>query len=364
MSLKCFSSTFEHLLFHDPLNTLALKGLSSATHAQPALEEKLQKRAYPATNLKSARTVIPTNFYADELIRGQPQIENWKMNYDAHIWVRPRTTTRVELIRGYNGARFIARLARSCVWCLTHVRMYSRATHGDFFSAFFNPTIGRRLVLACFPIFLRSLGLTKIILKPKKGHKNTPFRRPSCQAREEKRKFSPTATSLRRRRQRSRTSGTAQRALAEERKCRPKVHQARRDDRFSSRFLSLLLTVAGCGCHTRAPKPISVSCVCRGAEARSSLPASVAGFSYLSSSKVKNKGRWTTNAIDRTVSVEQTERASSRKAWKRGPFSLSRSRYRTLTDVQTLIVRSITHKQTSLNKSRDVDCMRNSSHSV
>ena len=34
---------------------------------------------------------------------------------------------------------------------------------------------------------------------------NKPFRRPSCQAREEKRKFSPTATSLRRRRQRSRT---------------------------------------------------------------------------------------------------------------------------------------------------------------
>ena len=35
--------------------------------------------------------------------------------------------------------------------------------------------------------------------------RNTPFRRPSCQAREEKRKFSPTATSLRRRHQRSRT---------------------------------------------------------------------------------------------------------------------------------------------------------------
>ena len=34
---------------------------------------------------------------------------------------------------------------------------------------------------------------------------HTPFRRPSCQAREEKRKFSPTATNLRRRRQRSRT---------------------------------------------------------------------------------------------------------------------------------------------------------------
>ena len=63
-------------------------------------------------------------------------------------------------------------------------------------------------------------------------------RRPSCQAREEKRKFSPTATSLRRRRQRSRTWATAQRALAEERKWRPKVH------RFSSRFLSLLLTAA------------------------------------------------------------------------------------------------------------------------
>ena len=76
------------------------------------------------------------------------------------------------------------------------------------------------------------------------ANKNTPFRRPSCQAREEKRKFSPTATSLRRRRQRSRTWATAQRALAEERKWRPKVHQARRDDRLSSRFLSLLLTAA------------------------------------------------------------------------------------------------------------------------
>ena len=75
-------------------------------------------------------------------------------------------------------------------------------------------------------------------------HLNKPFRRPSCQAREEKRKFSPTATSLRRRRQRSRMWATAQRALAEERKWRPKVHQARRDDRFSSRFLSLLLTAA------------------------------------------------------------------------------------------------------------------------
>ena len=33
-----FSSTFQRSLFHDLLDTLALKGLSSATHAQPALE--------------------------------------------------------------------------------------------------------------------------------------------------------------------------------------------------------------------------------------------------------------------------------------------------------------------------------------
>ena len=33
-----FYSTFERSLFHDPLDTLALKGLSSATHGQPALE--------------------------------------------------------------------------------------------------------------------------------------------------------------------------------------------------------------------------------------------------------------------------------------------------------------------------------------
>ena len=43
----------------------------------------------------------------------------------------------------------------------------------------------------------------------------------------------------------------------------------------------------------------------------SALPASVAGSSCLSSSKVKNKDRWTTNGIDRTVSVEHTERPSS-----------------------------------------------------
>ena len=47
-------------------------------------------------------------------------------------------------------------------------------------------------------------------------------------------------------------------------KWRPKVRQARRDDRISSRFLSLLLTAAivSCGCHTRAPKPnLCVLCV-------------------------------------------------------------------------------------------------------
>ena len=46
----------------------------------------------------------------------------------------------------------------------------------------------------------------------------------------------------------------------------------------------------------------------------SALPTPVEGSSCQSSSKVKNKDRWTTNAIDRTVSVEQTERALSRKA--------------------------------------------------
>ena len=96
----------------------------------------------------------------------------------------------------------------------------------------------------------------------------------------------------------------------------------------------------------------------------SALPSPVAGSSYLISFKVKNKDSWTTNAIDPTVSVEQTERASSRIARERGPFSLSRSWYRTLTDVRTPIVRSITHKQTWLNMNSDVDCMRNSSHQV
>ena len=58
-------------------------------------------------------------------------------------------------------------------------------------------------------------------------NKSTPFRRPSCQAREEKRKFPPTAHSLRCRRQRSCTRGVAQRTLGGERKWRPRVHRYR-----------------------------------------------------------------------------------------------------------------------------------------
>ena len=37
---------------------------------------------------------------------------------------------------------------------------------------------------------------------------------------------------------------------------------------FATRQLLSDIEKLGCGCHTRAPKPISVSCVCRGAEAR------------------------------------------------------------------------------------------------
>ena len=45
-------------------------------------------------------------------------------------------------------------------------------------------------------------------------------------------------------------------------------------------------TQTGCGCHTRAPKPISVSCVCRGAEART-----VARYSTKYVTLIKKKGK-------------------------------------------------------------------------
>ena len=68
-------------------------------------------------------------------------------------------------------------------------------------------------------------------------------------------------------------------------------------------FLSSSITLTDKNCSQNKKKGLA-----------SALPASVAGSSYLSSSKVKNKDHWTTNVIDRTVSVEQTERPSSRKA--------------------------------------------------
>ena len=43
----------------------------------------------------------------------------------------------------------------------------------------------------------------------------------------------------------------------------------------------------------------------------STLPDSLAGYSCLSSSKVKNKDRWTIRAINRTVSIQRTESTSS-----------------------------------------------------
>ena len=76
---------------------------------------------------------------------------------------------------------------------------------------------------------------------------NTPFRRPSCQAREEKRKFSPTAHSsaaapplstL------SHVSCCAAHACRGERKWRPKVRPARQVVHSFSRCLSLLMTAA------------------------------------------------------------------------------------------------------------------------
>ena len=64
---------------------------------------------------------------------------------------------------------------------------------------------------------------------------DTPFFGPSCQTREEKRKFSLTANSLVRRRQGSWMWAPAQRPFAKEKKWRVKVHQAPRNDHFSSR---------------------------------------------------------------------------------------------------------------------------------
>ena len=94
-------------VFFFDFRTLAVSwstGYASALRLKNSLlNRNFESARTPLRTSKSARTVIPTNFYADELIRGEPQIENWKMNYDARVWVRPRTTTRVELIRGYTG---------------------------------------------------------------------------------------------------------------------------------------------------------------------------------------------------------------------------------------------------------------------
>ena len=114
-------------VFFFDFRTLAVSWSTRYASAQRAAHcdssDSLQNRNFksartPLRTSKSARTVIPTNFYADELIRGEPQIENSKMNYDARVWVRPRTTstTRVELIRCYTGWRRCNRVEVIPAW--------------------------------------------------------------------------------------------------------------------------------------------------------------------------------------------------------------------------------------------------------
>ena len=94
----------------------------------------------------------------------------------------------------------------------------------------------------------------------------------------------------------------------------------------------------------------------------SALPASVAGSSYLSSSKVKNKDHWTTNGIDRTVSVEQTERPSSPKLELKEraifPLPLMVQDFDRLSNPNC----PFNHAQANLTTPTRVDCIRNSSH--
>ena len=99
LSSKCFSSPFERSLFHDPLDYESIrrsKGWAPRlTHrlGQPSL----QKRAYSATNLQSARAVMPTNFYADDQYNTR-WASNWKLKNElrrAYVFVH-------ELIRGWN----------------------------------------------------------------------------------------------------------------------------------------------------------------------------------------------------------------------------------------------------------------------
>ena len=79
------------------------KGLSSGT--RNFIIETSKARA-PRYEPQSARTTLPTNFYEDELIRDEPQHANPSLTgMCTCVWVRPRTATRVELIRGYTGTK-------------------------------------------------------------------------------------------------------------------------------------------------------------------------------------------------------------------------------------------------------------------
>ena len=67
-------------------------------------------------------------------------------------------------------------------------------------------------------------------------------------------------------------------------------------------------TQTSCGCHTRAPKPISVSCVCRGAEARTAYSVRVSSLATGHPLQIKS---W----MDSTTVWDTSKIRLSRHAW-------------------------------------------------
>ena len=77
--------------------------------------------------------------------------------------------------RSLGGRRPVDRAAGAALRLidLTHGRLYSRASHDDFFSAFFDPAKGRRLDFACFPFFFDHFDWQKLFSNNKRPCKRS-----------------------------------------------------------------------------------------------------------------------------------------------------------------------------------------------
>ena len=122
-------------------------------------------------HLPNAIELLETADFGTTLYRNPMQTRNFGGTFDQTRRSQPSVSKVISQPRSLGGRRLVDRAAGAALRLidLTHVRVYSKATHDDFFFCFLRSNDRTKLGVFLLSFLLRSLRLTKTVLKPKKG---------------------------------------------------------------------------------------------------------------------------------------------------------------------------------------------------